>query len=78
MNFQNLQQKESYVINSLIVRKYSHHEPIKFLTDSLELGLCNYSDAYAVVTGHTAVNNADDADLDRAQLIKIVMPICTI
>ena len=35
--------------------KYSHHDPIKFLTKSIESSLCDYSDAYILVTGNIAV-----------------------
>ena len=34
---------------------YSHHDPIKFLSKSIESSLCNYSDAYILVTGDIAV-----------------------
>ena len=45
---------------------YSHHDPIKFLTGSSESSLCDYSDAYMLVTGNIAVkkgNIADTADI---------------
>ena len=32
-----------------------HHDPIKFLTKSIESSLCDYSDAYISVTGDIAV-----------------------
>ena len=32
-----------------------HENPIKFLTNSLESSLCDYSDAYVLVTGIIAV-----------------------
>ena len=37
-----------------------HHDPIKFLTKSIESSLCDYSDAYVLVTGNIAAtpNNA--------------------
>ena len=35
--------------------KYSHHDPIKFLTKAIESSLCDYSDAYILVTGNIAV-----------------------
>ena len=40
-----------YIIDSESKRKYSHKNPIKSLTDSLESSLCDYSDAYILVTG---------------------------
>ena len=47
--------KTWYVIDS-VSKDYSHENPIKFLTSSLESNLCDYSDAYILVTGNiTAV-----------------------
>ena len=40
-----------YAIDSETKGSYSHHNPIKFLTGSLESSLCDYSVAYALVTG---------------------------
>ena len=45
--------KKWYVINSESKGNYSHEKPIKFLTNSLESSLCDYSDAYILVTGNT-------------------------
>ena len=42
-----------YVIDTKGV--YSHENPIKFLTNSLESSLCDYSDAYILVTGNITV-----------------------
>ena len=39
---------------------YSDENLIKFITSSLESSLCNYSDAYVLVTGNTAVAGADN------------------
>ena len=38
---------------------YSHENPFKFLTSSLESSLCDYSDAYVLVTGNIAVVGGD-------------------
>ena len=58
MNIQNLQQKKWYIIDSESIDNYSHENPIKFLTSSLEWSLCNYSDAYILITGNiTATSN---------------------
>ena len=46
MKIQNLQQKKWYVIGSESKDNYSHHNPIKFLTKSIESSLCDYSDGY--------------------------------
>ena len=52
--------KKWYVINSESKGNYSHENPIKFLTNSLESSLCDYSDAYILVTGNITAtpNNA--------------------
>ena len=44
----------------LIKGVYSHKNPIKFLTILLKLSLCDYSDAYILVTGNIAIEVADD------------------
>ena len=50
--------KKWYVIDSESKGNYSHENPIKFLTSSLESNLCDYSDAYILVTGNiTATPN---------------------
>ena len=55
MSIQNLQQKKWYVTYSESKGRYSHHDPIKFLSKSIESSLCNYFDAYILVTGDIAV-----------------------
>ena len=55
MNIQNLEQKKWYVINSETKGAYSHHDPVKFLTKSIESSLCDYSDTYILVIGDIAV-----------------------
>ena len=52
--------KKWYVIDSESKGNYSHENPIKFLTSSLESSLCDYSDAYILVTGNITAtpNNA--------------------
>ena len=47
--------KKWYVIDSESKGNYSHHNPIKFLTKSIESSLCDYSDAYISVTGNITV-----------------------
>ena len=61
--------KKWYAIDSDTKSSYLHHNPIKFLTDLLESSLCDYSDAYILVTGDIAVkrrNAADTVDIDLA------------
>ena len=55
MKNQNLQQKIWYVIDSESKGVYSHENPIKLLTNSLESSLCDYSDTYVLVTGNISV-----------------------
>ena len=47
--------KKCYVIDSESKGNYSHENPIKFLTSSLESSLCDYYDAYILVTGNITV-----------------------
>ena len=49
-----------YVIDDESKGNYSKDDPIKFLTKSLETSLCDYSDAYILVTGNITAtpNNA--------------------
>ena len=55
MKIQNLQQKKWYIIDSESNGNYSKDEEIKFLTRSIESNLCDYSDAYILVTGNITV-----------------------
>ena len=43
------------MIDSKTIGAYSPNDKIKFLTDSLDSSLCDYSDAYILVTGNIAV-----------------------
>ena len=66
--------KKWYVIDSELKGKYSHHDPIKFLTKSIESSPCDYSDAYIWVTGDTAVkrkNAADTADIALGAITQV-------
>ena len=51
MKIQNLQQKKWHIIDSESNGNYLKDEEIKFLTRSIESSLCDYSDAYILVTG---------------------------
>ena len=51
--------KKWYVIDSESKGNYSHENPIKFLTNSLESSLCDYSDAYILVTGNITVTGSN-------------------
>ena len=52
--------KKWYIIDSESRGVYFHENPIKFLTNSLESGPCDYSDAYVLVTGNIIVEGADN------------------
>ena len=52
--------KKWYVIDSESKGNYSQDDPIKFLTKSLESSLCDYSDAYILVTGNINVTGGDN------------------
>ena len=47
--------KKLYIIDSETKGGYSHHDPVKFLTKSIQSSLCDYSDAYVLVNGDFAV-----------------------
>ena len=59
MKIQNFQQKRWYIIDSESNGSYSKDEEIKFLTRSIESSLCDYSDAYILVTGNINVTGGD-------------------
>ena len=52
--------KKGYVIDNESKGNYSQENPIKFLTSLLEWNLCDYSDAYILVTGNISVVGADN------------------
>ena len=73
MKTQNLQQKKWYVIDSESKSNYLHHDPTKFLTKSIESRLCDYSNAYILVTGNIAVkrrNSANTADIALGKITR--------
>ena len=52
--------KKWFVVDRESKGNYSHENPIKFLTSSLESNLCDYSDAYILVTGNITVTGGDE------------------
>ena len=52
--------KKWYIIDSESKGNYSHQNLIRFITNSLESSLCDYSDAYILVTGNIAVTGGDN------------------
>ena len=55
MNIQKLQTKKWYVVDCKSKSDYLPEDPIKFLTNSIESSLCDYSDVCILVTGNIAV-----------------------
>ena len=53
--------EKQYVIDGESKDNYSHNDSIKFLTNSLESSLCDYSDAYILVTGNIIETPNNDA-----------------
>ena len=52
--------KKWYIIDNESKDNYSHGNPIKFITSSLESSLCDYSDAYILVKGIINVTDANN------------------
>ena len=71
--------KKWYIIDSESNGNYSKDEEIKFLTRSIESSLCNYSDAYILVTGNIAVTRtiaaAGDNSIPRNQPLAAAMQV---
>ena len=57
---QTMKTQNLHIIDSESKGVYSHENPIKFLTSLLESSLCDYSDAYVLVTGNIAVVGANN------------------
>ena len=71
--------KKWYVIDSESKGNYSHHNPIKFLTKSIESSLCDYSDAYILFAGNIVVkrrNAADNADIELGAITQEAFKNC--
>ena len=51
--------KKWYIIDSESKGNYSYKNPIAFLTKSVESSLCDYCDAYILVTGNITVTGGD-------------------
>ena len=62
--------KKWYIIDNESKGNCSHQNPIRFLTNSLESSLCDYSDANILVTGDITVTGGNDNTK--------VAPFCTI
>ena len=71
--------KKCHVIDSESKGKYSHHDPIKFLTKSIESSPCDYSAAYILFAGNIAVerrNDADTADIALGKITRVAFKNC--
>ena len=64
--------KKWYVIDSESKSKYSVENEIKFLTTSWESNLCDYSDAYILVTRNINITGTNENNT------KVVSQLCTI
>ena len=58
--YSNFATKKWYIIDSESKGNYLHENPIRFLTNSLESSLCDYSDAYILVAGKITVTGGDN------------------
>ena len=56
--------KKWYIIDNELKGNYSHENPIKFLTKSIESSLCDYSDAYILVMENILVKKRNTANTD--------------
>ena len=61
MNIFKICNKKWYIVDSESIGNYSHENPIKFLTNSIKSSICNYSDAYILVTGDIKATPDDAA-----------------
>ena len=73
-DFSKFATKQWSVIDSKSNGHYSHRNPIKFLTNSIESSLCDYYDAYILVTWDIAVKNVNNANLAAAA--KVTFTTC--
>ena len=56
--------KKWYVIDSQTTKgKYKQGDTIKFETETIKSSLCDYSDAFILVTGNIAVNSDNNTDV---------------
>ena len=71
--------KKWYIIDSESNGNYSQNDEIKFLTRSIESGLCDYSDAYILFTGNISVkkrNAPDTANIALGAIAQVVYKNC--
>ena len=63
MKSQNLLQKSGVIDSETTKGKYKEGDTIKFEIETIKSSLCDYSDAFILVTGNTTVNAANDTDV---------------
>ena len=63
--------KKWYIIDSESRGNYSQNDEIKFLSRSIDPCLCDYSDAYILVTGNITVKGRNAANTDDIALGEI-------
>ena len=72
--------KKLYIIDSESKGNYSQNDEIKVLTRSIESSLCDYSNAYILVTGNITVkriNAPDTADIALGAITQVIFKNCT-
>ena len=55
-----LKQKKSYVIDSESKGNYAKENSIKFITNSIESSLCDYFNAFILVTGNVTLTGGNE------------------
>ena len=58
-----MQKKKWCVLNSESNNVFNNESPISFITNSIKLSLCGYSDVYILVKGDMTVAGSNDAFL---------------
>ena len=79
MNHKNLLQKKWYIIQDQSQRQYGNGDndntTIKYDTKLIKANLCDYSDAYILVTFQTCNVNINDEYVEAAKYLDIIMPM---
>ena len=63
MKSQNLQQKSGVIDSQTTKGKYKQRDTIKFETETIKSSLCDYSDAFILVTGNITLAANNDTDV---------------
>ena len=62
MKSQNLLQKSGVIDSQTAKGKYKQGDTIKFETETIKLSLCDYSDAFILVTGNVTIASNNDVE----------------